>query len=138
MCVLQGRHLVAGQWTVVSNDALVAGSVPDVAVAILGDGSDIARLSGVEPVNVLAIIGNARFLCTNPQQVGVVDIDALHLHTVGICPASCHIAGFGYLHLMGVDIHSDESCTVGSNPDVIVVVLAHTVDAVVNADAVQS
>ena len=120
------------------NDTLIACSIPDFTIRCLSYCRHVAYLSGIESVDVLTVIGNARLLGTNPQQVGVVDIDALHLHAVGIRLASSHIAGFGHLYLMGVDVHSDEAGTVGSNPDVVVVVLTHTVDAVVNADAVQS
>ena len=131
-------HFLTGQRSVVINDAFVARTIEDVSVLVLGKSGNVAHWRGVETVDVLAVIGDARLLRTYPEQVGVVDIDALNPQRVGVHLPGIHVLGFGYLHFTCVHVHLDESGAVCSYPDITAAVAAHSVDGVVNADARQA
>ena len=136
--VLHGRHLVTGNGAVVAHDTVVARSVPHPSAVVLGDGGDVLLLRGEEAVDVLTVVGHTRFLGTHPQQVGIVNINALHPDDVGIQLAGVHVLGLSSLHLVGVDVHAYQSGAVGSHPDVAVAVATHAVHGVVHADARQT
>ena len=52
-------------------------SIPDGTVAGLGDGGDVANQVAGKLIDIVAVIGNTRLFGTNPQQICIVDIDAL-------------------------------------------------------------
>ena len=112
------RYLHTGQIAVVADDTLVAGTIPDSTVGILCDGCDVAYVTGAETVDILSAEGHTRFLRTYPQQVGIIHIDTLDADLVNLSGIHVDVTGLDALHSMCVDIHSQQSELVGTNPDV--------------------
>ena len=129
---------MACQGTFVADHALVARSVPDVAVLILSQSCDVAVDERLELIDIVAEVGQTRFLGTYPQQVGIVDVDALDADDLLRLLAVVGTDGLYVFHLVVVHVGANQSCAVGTYPDVAVAVACHAVHAVVHADAGQS
>ena len=65
-CGGHARHLLAGQCSFIVDDALVASTIPDFSVIIFCNGSDITINQRLELIDIVAIVGQARFLSTYP------------------------------------------------------------------------
>ena len=102
-------------------------------------GGDVAREACLKLIDVVAVVCHAGFLRAHPQQVGVVNIHAEYAGRLFL--VVCHGVGALWLHLfhlVGVDIHLQQSRAVGGNPDVAFPVARHAVDAAVDAVAGES
>ena len=134
-CGSHGRYLVACQFTVVAYDSPVARTVPDLSVCCLRNSGNIAQEVRLELIDIVPIVCQSRLLRTDPQQVGVIDIDTLNAHHVHLTMFSNGVTRLNLLHLEGVDVDPDEPRTVSSNPDVSLAVARHSVNDAVGTDA---
>ena len=120
------RNLMAGQCSVVADNALVACTIPYLAVLVLCQSGDVAHEIGLELINVAAIIGKTRLLRTNPQQVGIVDINTLNTDDILGFQVAVGTARLDEFHLVVVDRRTDKSGAVCANPDISVEVFGTT------------
>ena len=75
-------------------------------------------MTGTEAVDILSAEGHARLLCTNPQQIGIIYVDALDTDLLDVRWVYVNIPGLHTLHDVGVEVHLQQTQLVASYPDV--------------------
>ena len=98
-------------------------------------GSDVAHEVRAEAVDEMSAIGYARFLRTNPQKVGIIDIDALDADDFLDPLVVVDVTWLNIFGCVRILVHLDKSQLIGTNPDVSVLIACHTVDITIHTDA---
>ena len=127
-----------GEWAVITNHTLVAGTIPDASTISLCNSGDVTIMCGAETVYVFSGVGDTALLCTNPHQVCVVNIYTLNTYLFFRLFFLIDVSWLNIFYLVSVHVVAQKPELVGSNPYVTAAVTGHSIDVTVNSNACHS